>query len=89
WKFSEADIKERRFWDEYQKCYEETINRTAAKHAPWYVIPSDKKWYARLVISEVIVKTLKSLDLKYPSLSPDQEELLLKYKNVLESDESI
>lgn len=89
WKFSEADIKERRFWDEYQRCYEETINATASKHAPWYVVPSDKKWYSRLLISQVIVKTLKSLDLKYPELDDQQQELLTKYKKLLDDEQTI
>jgi PPK2 family polyphosphate:nucleotide phosphotransferase len=89
WKFSEADIKERGFWDEYQKCYEETINKTSSKHAPWHVIPSDKKWYSRLIISEVIVKKLKSLNLKYPELSKEQEEVILKYRKLLEEDHTI
>ena len=86
WKFSEADIKERQYWDEYQKCYEETINETGTKHAPWYVIPSDEKWYTRLLISEIIVKTMKSLDLAYPQLNQEQEGVLAKYRKLLEED---
>lgn len=89
WKFSEADIKERRFWDEYQNCYEDAINNTASKHAPWYVVPSDKKWYSRLVISQIIVKTLKSLGLKYPELDDQQQALLQKYKQLLEDDKTM
>jgi PPK2 family polyphosphate:nucleotide phosphotransferase len=89
WKFSEADIKERRYWDDYQKCYEETINATASKHAPWYVVPSDKKWYSRLVIAQVIAKTLKSLELSYPELGDAQQVLLSKYKKLLENDGSV
>jgi PPK2 family polyphosphate:nucleotide phosphotransferase len=86
WKFSEADIKERQYWDEYQRCYEEMINATGTPHSPWYVIPSDKKWFARLAISQVIVDTLKSLDLKYPELGPDQLALLDKYRRILTED---
>lgn len=87
WKFSESDIKERRYWDDYLRCYEEAINSTASKCAPWYVVPSDKKWYSRLVIAEVIVKTLKSLGLSYPELDEPQKELLLKYKGLLDSED--
>ncbi|MFL0253269.1 polyphosphate kinase 2 family protein [Clostridium neuense] len=84
WKFSEADIKERQYWDEYQKYYEETIANTGAKVSPWYVVPSDKKWFARLAISEIIVKTLEKLDLEYPKLNKEQLENLQKYKEELE-----
>lgn len=84
WKFSEADIKERQYWDDYQRCYEEMIGETGTKECPWYVIPSDKKWYSRLLISEIIVKKLKSLDLEYPELGTEQQALLGKYKKLLE-----
>lgn len=83
WKFSEADIKERQYWEEYQKYYEETIASTGTKNAPWYVIPSDKKWFSRLVISETIVKTLENLNLEYPKLNEDEMKNLQKYKEEL------
>jgi PPK2 family polyphosphate:nucleotide phosphotransferase len=89
WKFSEADIKERQYWDKYQECYEETINKTGSKHAPWYVIPSDEKWYARLLISTIILTTLKSLDLHYPQLDASQEAVLAKYRKLLEGEGNI
>lgn len=83
WKFSSSDLKERGLWDEYQKVYEETIACTAAKGAPWYIIPADKKWFARLVISEIIVETLEKLNLEYPKLSEEQIQNLSKYKEIL------
>lgn len=83
WKFSDADIKERQYWDEYQKYYEETISKTASKHAPWYVIPSDKKWFARLAVSEIVINTLDKLNLQYPSLSEEQLKNLEKCKEQL------
>jgi PPK2 family polyphosphate:nucleotide phosphotransferase len=86
WKFSEADIKERQYWDDYQKCYEEMINATGTRNSPWYVVPSDKKWFSRLVISQAIVHTLKSLDIAYPELAPDQLALLDKYRKILTED---
>lgn len=84
WKFSESDIKERQYWEEYQKYYEETISNTGTKNAPWYVIPSDKKWFSRLVISEIMVKTLENLKLEYPKLNEGEIKNLQKYKEELE-----
>lgn len=83
WKFSDADIKERQYWDEYQRYYEETISKTASKHAPWYVIPSDKKWFARLAVSEIVINTLDKLNLQYPSLNEEQLKNLEKCKEQL------
>lgn len=77
WKFSSGDLKERALWENYQKAYEDAIEKTSTKKAPWYIIPADKKWYARLVISEVIVDTLKQLNLKFPVLD-EAETLKLK-----------
>jgi PPK2 family polyphosphate:nucleotide phosphotransferase len=83
WKFTEDDIKERKFWNNYQDCYQEAISATSEKHAPWYIIPADKKWFARLIISEIIVKTLKSMGLKYPQVSEEQRKNLEKIKEKL------
>ena len=83
WKFSSADIKERQYWDEYQRNYQKTISETSTKQAPWYVIPADKKWFARLLISEVIVKTMESLKLEYPTISKEQEKILKDCKQNL------
>lgn len=83
WKFAEGDIKEREYWEEYQKCYQEAISATSKAHAPWYIIPADKKWFTRLVVSEIIVNKLESLDLKYPELSKEQLASLEKYKQIL------
>ncbi len=68
WKFSAADIRERQFWDNYQKAYEDMIANTASAHAPWYVVPADNKWFTRLVVSTVIMETLESLNLDYPKV---------------------
>lgn len=84
WKFSEDDYNERRFWDGYQKAYEDAINMTATDFAPWFVIPSDKKWYSRLAVSSIIARTLKNLKLRYPKPDKNNSETLLKYKNLLE-----
>ena len=66
WKFSLGDLEERKFWGDYQKAYEAALSETSTKHAPWYVVPADRKWYRDLVISTILVNTLKGLKMKYP-----------------------
>jgi PPK2 family polyphosphate:nucleotide phosphotransferase len=68
WKFSAADLHEREYWDDYQDAYEEMIQNTASKHAPWYVIPADNKWFTHLAVSAAIVEALEELDLSYPKV---------------------
>ena len=75
WKISPADFKERRYWDAYQDAYEKAIEHTSRKHAPWYIIPSDYKWYRNVVISDILVKTLRDLKLKYPKPKIDIPKL--------------
>lgn len=84
WKFSAADLRERQYWDQYQSTYEEMIQQTAAEHAPWYIVPSDHKWFARLVISKVLLDHLRSLPLHYPELSEDEKNALSDYRKQLE-----
>ena len=76
WKFSLADIHERRFWDDYQQAYQDAIQHTATKTNPWYVIPSDDKWYSRLVVSQIINREVTALPLKYPEISAAQKQEL-------------
>jgi PPK2 family polyphosphate:nucleotide phosphotransferase len=83
WKFSVSDLKERGYWDEYQKAYEEAISKTSTEQAPWYVIPADDKWYARLAIASVIHQHFKKLELGYPVVSPAQRAELEKAKAYL------
>lgn len=83
WKFSSSDLKERGYWDDYQKAYEECLNGTSSKYAPWYVVPADKKWYARLLISEVITQTLESFEMDYPKLNEEQKVALEGYRQQL------
>ena len=89
WKFSLSDLKERAFWDDYQKAFEEAIRKTTQNHAPWYVIPADDKWYARLAIAAIIYKEFERLDLSYPTVSETQKAELQKARVVLmgENDE--
>jgi PPK2 family polyphosphate:nucleotide phosphotransferase len=76
WKFSAADLKERKLWDDYQTAYEETIAATATPHAPWYVVPADHKWFTHLVVAGAVVKALDDLDLKFPKVSREQKKAL-------------
>jgi PPK2 family polyphosphate:nucleotide phosphotransferase len=68
WKFSRADIEERRHWDDYMAAYEDAIRRTASSEAPWYVVPADNKWYTRLVVAAAIGDALRKLHLAYPEV---------------------
>ena len=71
WKFSPADLKERKLWDEYQFCYEDAINRTSKENAPWFIIPADDKPTARLRLAEILLEELEKYDFKEPKLSPE------------------
>jgi len=87
WKFSESDVRERQHWDAYMKAYEQAIRHTAAPHAPWYVVPADKKWFTRLVVAAAIIDTLDSLDLRYPAVGPDRlDELTIARRELLAGD---
>lgn len=86
WKFSEADVKERGYWNDYQAAYEEAINQTAAPHAPWYVIPADDKKNMRLIVSQIILDHMKSLDMNYPVLNEDRRNELQEIRKQLEAD---
>ncbi len=86
WKFSSSDLKERAFWDEYQKVYAEAIAETSTEFGPWYIIPADKKWFARLLISAIIVHSLEKLKPEYPTLSDEKLKDLEKYKEILLSE---
>jgi PPK2 family polyphosphate:nucleotide phosphotransferase len=71
WKFSVADIRERRHWDEYQGAVEDMLNQTSTEWAPWYVIPADHKWFGRLATAAVLITALAEIDPQYPSASPE------------------
>ena len=86
WKFSTADAKERAFWDNYQQAYEDCLNRTSTEWAPWFVVPADNKWFTRLTVSEIIVRTLKRLNLRYPEVSEERRRELLEIRKLLEDE---
>lgn len=86
WKFSESDVREREYWDAYQQAFEEMLSNTSTQAAPWYVVPADRKWFTRVVISDVIVSKLESLKLTYPQLNDDQRAALVRARKILENE---
>jgi PPK2 family polyphosphate:nucleotide phosphotransferase len=76
WKFSMADVKERSYWKNYQEAYEEMIGNTATKHAPWYVIPADHKWYTQLIVASAIITALEELHLAFPDVDKEKKKEL-------------
>lgn len=83
WKFSSGDIDERAYWDEYMEAYETCINRTARKDTPWYVVPADHKWYARLVISRIVLSELENMNPQWPVLDEEEKQKLEAYREIL------
>jgi len=79
WKISEADYKEREFWESYQEAYEDALNKCSSKDAPWFVIPSDQKWFRNLAISQIISKTMKKLHIEFPEPTVNIEDIRRKY----------
>ena len=76
WKFSASDVRERGFWSDYMQAFEEAIRATAAKHAPWFVVPADNKWFTRLVVAAAVVEAMENLDLAYPKVDAAKEKEL-------------
>jgi PPK2 family polyphosphate:nucleotide phosphotransferase len=83
WKFSSNDASERDYWDDYMKAYEEMIQETATKDAPWYVVPADNKWFTRVVVASAVIETLASLDLAYPKVDEGKLKELAAAKRKL------
>ena len=86
WKFSVADFNERARWDDYQQAFEDMLNHTSTEHAPWFVIPSDNKWFARLAISEAISVVMERLKLKFPDIGDARRAELLEIREQLEKE---
>lgn len=76
WKFSLYDVAERKLWEKFIKVYDDTIRHTATKHAPWYVVPADRKWFARLVVAATLVERMEALDMKFPKFDESQLDAL-------------
>jgi PPK2 family polyphosphate:nucleotide phosphotransferase len=85
WKFSANDASERDYWDDYMKAYEEMIQQTATKEAPWYVVPADNKWFTRVIVGLAVIETLASLDLAYPEVDESKLKELATAKKKLMS----
>jgi polyphosphate kinase 2 (PPK2 family) len=86
WKFSEADVKERAFWDNYQQAYEDANNETATAYAPWFVVPADDKQTMRLIVATGELEALEAMDMDYPAVSEDRSAALQAYRTQLLAD---
>ena len=86
WKFSLGDVAERKLWDKYMEAYEDMIRATSSEESPWYVVPADNKWFARLAVSAAIIETLERLDLKFPVIKGPQLAELKKVRGALLSE---
>lgn len=86
WKFNPGDLEERKYWDEYIKAFEDMLSKTSTKWAPWYVIPSDRKWYRNLVVASIIEKTLKGLDMQFPEEVPEIDKYREQLIQMLDKD---
>ena len=85
WKFSAADVREREYWDDYQEAFSDMLSHTSTEWAPWYVIPADRKWFARLGVGAVLVHALMEIDPQFPRVTEAQREALLEVKKTLEA----
>ncbi|MEU4288620.1 polyphosphate kinase 2 family protein [Kribbella sp. NPDC026596] len=85
WKFSSADVREREYWDDYQRAFSKMLSNTSTEWAPWYVIPADRKWYARIASGAVIAHALMELDPRFPTIDSDARQALLEIKKTLEA----
>ena len=83
WKISSGDIKERKFWDDYMEAFETMVNETSTEVTPWYVVPADHKWYARLTVSRIVLKTLEEIDPQWPVISDEELEAVQEYRKEL------
>ncbi|HTM54584.1 MAG TPA: polyphosphate kinase 2 family protein, partial [Pirellulales bacterium] len=86
WKYSEADVKERAFWDDYQAAYEDMLNNTSTERAPWHVVPADHKWFTRVVVADAVVNKLEEMDPRYPKVDEQRKEELAAARKLLESE---
>lgn len=80
WKFSAADLAERKFWDEYQKYYEDVLSSCSTEKAPWHVVPANNRWFRNYIVLKTIVNTLEGLDLKFPEIDGDIQKLIEEVK---------
>ena len=83
WKFSSADVRERQYWNDYMKAFEDAIRATASVRAPWFVVPADNKWFTRLVVAAAIVDAIERLDLRYPKVDAARKKEIAAARTVL------
>jgi PPK2 family polyphosphate:nucleotide phosphotransferase len=88
WKFSSSDVREREFWAQYMEAFEDAIRATASKHAPWFVVPADNKWFTRLLVGAAIVDAMENLDLAYPKLDAVKQKQLRTARTALSREDS-
>ena len=86
WKFSLSDVEDRQRWDDYVKAYEDALEATTTKDAPWYVVPADHKWAARAVVADILVERMRELHLEYPKISLGQNKELMQARRLLEQE---
>jgi PPK2 family polyphosphate:nucleotide phosphotransferase len=86
WKFAIGDVRERQHWDAYMKAYERALEATSTEHAPWYVVPGDHKWVGRAVVADILVKTIRGLNLRFPKISPAKNQELAEARRLLEKE---
>jgi len=86
WKFSAADLKERARWADYIHAYEEALSHTSTAHAPWHIVPADNKWFTRAVVADIIARKLKSMKLRFPTLSSAARRQLVTARRTLETE---
>jgi PPK2 family polyphosphate:nucleotide phosphotransferase len=83
WKFSEADVHERKYWDDYMNAYEDMIRHTSTREAPWYVVPADHKWFTHIAVSSAIIQTLEEMNLQFPKIDKTHRQQLEEAKQML------
>ncbi len=86
WKFSGTDVRERKFWNDYMRAYEEAIRATASENAPWFVVPADHRWFTRLVVAAAIVEAVERLELTYPRVDEEKKKELATVRAALEQE---
>jgi len=86
WKFAEGDVRERGFWNDYQRAYQDAINETARPYAPWFAVPADDKKSMRLIVAQAVLAALEDMDMAYPAVSPERMEELQRYRKALAAD---
>ena len=79
WKISDADYAERPYWDAYTEAFEDVLSKCSTQHAPWFVIPANRKWFRNLAISQIVVDTMKDMKMQFPEPSVTMDEILQKY----------